>query len=227
MKVKSQIRLSGCLLSGLLLSAPTFAQTSAPTAPAAPAERVAPAEQRTPGAAAPSAPRGVDAPAARAANTTMQTGSLQYLTEHRAGLWRASKLDGVDVYNEQNDKIGDITEVLLDETGRIEAVVIGVGGFLGIGQRNVAVPFNALKWQMTAPVPTRTDRLATETRTAPAAGRETGSVTAPTERSSVPPAPRMTERTADRTARDAPERAILAGASKDQLKDAPEFKYAR
>ncbi|MFD0466181.1 PRC-barrel domain-containing protein [Microvirga aerilata] len=58
---------------------------------------------------------------------------------------------GVNVYNDRNENIGDINEVLIDRQGKVEAVVIGVGGFLGIGDRNVAVPFNALRWEMTEP----------------------------------------------------------------------------
>jgi hypothetical protein len=66
-------------------------------------------------------------------------------------MWRASQLEGVDIYNNNNEKIGDVSDVLVDQSGKVEAVVIGVGGFLGIGERNVAVPFNALKFEMTEP----------------------------------------------------------------------------
>ena len=61
------------------------------------------------------------------------------------GKWRASKLMGVDVYNEANEKLGDINELILDKDGKVEAVVIGVGGFLGMGEREVAVNFDALR----------------------------------------------------------------------------------
>lgn len=54
----------------------------------------------------------------------------------------------MDVYNDSNEKIGDITDVVIDSSGKVEAVVIGVGGFLGIGQRNVGVPFGALRFEM-------------------------------------------------------------------------------
>lgn len=60
------------------------------------------------------------------------------------GKWRASKLMGVDVYNEANEKLGDINELILDKDGKVNAVVIGVGGFLGMGQKNVAVPFDKI-----------------------------------------------------------------------------------
>jgi sporulation protein YlmC with PRC-barrel domain len=50
-----------------------------------------------------------------------------------------------DVYDNQENKIGDVNDILLDTDGRVSAVIVGVGGFLGLGQKDVAVPFNALK----------------------------------------------------------------------------------
>ncbi len=70
----------------------------------------------------------------------------KFLTQEKSDQWRASKLIGVNVYNEKNDKIGDISEVIVDKTGKADAVVIGVGGFLGVGEKDVAVAFSALKW---------------------------------------------------------------------------------
>ena len=64
----------------------------------------------------------------------------------KAGQWRASKLDGLNVYNPNNDKIGDISELIVDRGGKVEAVVIGVGGFLGMGEHLVAVPFEKVQW---------------------------------------------------------------------------------
>ncbi len=82
---------------------------------------------------------------------TAAAGSRHYLTNESQGTWRASKVVGLGVYNEQNQKVGNIDDVLFDRQGRVEGVVIGVGGFLGIGQRNVAVPYDDLHWSMTPP----------------------------------------------------------------------------
>jgi sporulation protein YlmC with PRC-barrel domain len=60
--------------------------------------------------------------------------------------WRVSKLTGLAVHNPQNEKIGEIEELLIDQSGRVRAVVLGVGGFLGMGEHDVAVPFTELKW---------------------------------------------------------------------------------
>src|SRR5215208_8488750 len=69
-----------------------------------------------------------------------------FITQQSPGQWRASKLVGVDVFGTDNAKIGDIREVLVNRDGATEAVVIGVGGFLGIGEKDVAVPFKSLEW---------------------------------------------------------------------------------
>jgi sporulation protein YlmC with PRC-barrel domain len=50
-----------------------------------------------------------------------------------------------DVYDTKENKIGDVNDILLDADGKVAAVIVGVGGFLGVGEKDVAVPFNALK----------------------------------------------------------------------------------
>ena len=50
-----------------------------------------------------------------------------------------------DVYDPKENKIGDVNDILLEKDGRVSAVIVGVGGFLGVGEKDVAVPFNALK----------------------------------------------------------------------------------
>lgn len=62
------------------------------------------------------------------------------------GKWRASKLMGVDIYGPDDKKVGDVTEVIFDKTGKIDMVTVGVGGFLGIGSKDVAIPFDQVTW---------------------------------------------------------------------------------
>lgn len=57
-------------------------------------------------------------------------------------MWRASKLVGVNVYGPDQKKVGDINEVLMGQDGKAAYVVVGVGGFLGIGEKNVAIPYD-------------------------------------------------------------------------------------
>ena len=59
--------------------------------------------------------------------------------------FRSSKLVGTTVYNAADENIGEIADVIIGSNGSVTAVVIGVGGFLGLGEKNVAMPFNAIK----------------------------------------------------------------------------------
>src|SRR5260370_18448200 len=62
------------------------------------------------------------------------------------GDWRASKVVGLYVYNDNNQSIGSINDLLMDKSGNIKAAVIGVGGFLGVGEHLVAIPFEKIKF---------------------------------------------------------------------------------
>ena len=50
-----------------------------------------------------------------------------------------------DVYDLQNNKIGEVMDVLVGKDGQVQAAIVGVGGFLGAGEKDVAVSFNAIK----------------------------------------------------------------------------------
>lgn len=66
-------------------------------------------------------------------------------TQLQPGQLRATQLDGATVYDTQNQKVGDVKDIILDKDGKVAAVVIDVGAFLGIGGKNVAVSMNDLK----------------------------------------------------------------------------------
>jgi len=83
---------------------------------------------------------------------TQPVGSGQVMTQMPQGLMRGSQLMGIDVYGADNQKIGDIDEVLVDRQGKIHGLVVGVGGFLGIGQKDVAIPFDQVQWLSTQEV---------------------------------------------------------------------------
>ena len=65
-----------------------------------------------------------------------------FMTQEGSDMWRASKLSGVAIYGPDNRKVGNISDVLMDHSGKAAAIVIGVGGFLGLGQKDVAVPYD-------------------------------------------------------------------------------------
>ncbi len=82
-------------------------------------------------------------PPAVSATAANANGSLQM--DHNA--WRATKLNGAKVYNDQGNNIGTIDDMLLDSQGKVSNVVLSVGGFLGMGSRYVEVPFSKLKFE--------------------------------------------------------------------------------
>jgi sporulation protein YlmC with PRC-barrel domain len=149
---------------------------------------------------------------ATAQTATTRTEAPAASATHREGEWRASKLVGVDVYNEANEKIGDISEIILDKSGK-------VGGFLGMGEHYVAVAYDKLKW-VNDPVrsaSTSSDRPAT----APATSVDSNARTASDGNA------RTTTGTATTSARSNnwyPDH-VVYNATKDQLKAMPEFKY--
>lgn len=100
-----------------LIAGGAYAQTTTAPAPAAPAEIQQPADQAAPAV--------------------------------RADGYLATKLIGETVYNGTGDdaeNIGDVNDLVIDADGNVQAVVVGVGGFLGLGEKNVALEFDAIEW---------------------------------------------------------------------------------
>jgi sporulation protein YlmC with PRC-barrel domain len=58
---------------------------------------------------------------------------------------RTSKIVGAKVYNDANDNIGSVEDIVLKADGSMDEVVLSVGGFIGIGDKYVAVPYSDLK----------------------------------------------------------------------------------
>ena len=142
---------------------------------------------------------------------------------NREGEWRASKLVGVNVYNETNEKIGDINEVILDKSGKVANVILGVGGFLGMGEHYVAVAFNKLKWVNEA-VHSTTVSTSTAPAGKPATNVDSNAHTASdgTVRTTTGAATTTTTRSANENWY--PDHAVY-NATKEQLKALPQFKY--
>jgi PRC-barrel domain len=148
----------------------------------------------------------IAAPAMAQSNNKMNAATTKAATTSEtasaAGLWQGSKLVGLNVYNDANEKIGAIKELMVDKSGNIASAVISVGGFLGMGEHDVAVKFADLKWS-NEPVPSTTTGTNTTNRPA-----TTG--TATTKAANGP--------------RTYPDHAVF-NASKDQLKAMPQFDY--
>ena len=61
----------------------------------------------------------------------------------------ASAIIGSSVYSPSDESVGDVNDLVIKPTGEIEAVVVGVGGFVGIGEKNVAIALNRFTMEPT------------------------------------------------------------------------------
>jgi len=80
------------------------------------------------------------------AQTPAKTPSQAAAPVAAAGDWSASKMSGVDVYNEANDKVGEISDVIIESNGKVRGLVLEAGGFLGMGKHYVLVSMDSLKF---------------------------------------------------------------------------------
>jgi sporulation protein YlmC with PRC-barrel domain len=130
------------------------------------------------------------------------------------GDWRASKVVGLNVYNDANESIGTINDLLTDKSGSIKAAVISVGGFLGVGAHLVAVPFDKVKF-VNEPV-----------AYTGVAGAPGGAGNRPATAPSTTTGAATTNGAPASTANPwYPDHAVF-NATKDELKAMPEFKYS-
>jgi hypothetical protein len=104
--------------------------------PMQPGDDAAPPAQSSeaPLAIEPAAPKSADASA-----------GAKFLDRQASDDWLATNLIGQSVYNGQDEAIGDINDLVTDHGGKIVAVLIGSGGFLGLGEKDVALRFEDLR----------------------------------------------------------------------------------
>jgi sporulation protein YlmC with PRC-barrel domain len=201
------------LAATCLVATPAFAQTT--SAPPAGQMTTQPGTTMAPGAAGQS----TQAPMAGANRSAMAPLAAPG-QNHMLG----SDFEGTRVYGANNENIGDISDTLIDRDGRIVAVVVGVGGFLGIGQKDVAIPFEALE------IVADNRGYGTTGTAGTAAPATTGTATAP----GAATAPRTTGTTGmtgtagapadtQRQGTINPNRIVLRGMTKQDLENAPEF----
>lgn len=76
-------------------------------------------------------------------STTSAAGGV--ITQQSPNQWLASKFMGTDVIGTDDAKIGDVSDVLFDKQGKVDALIVGVGGFLGIGQKDIALPISSFQ----------------------------------------------------------------------------------
>jgi len=98
-----------------------------------------------PGAAAQGNTRAGDRAATAPATTGATTGTAAVDSARITGGRRASKVIGSNVYTEQNESIGEVDDIIIPQGSNQPVAIISVGGFLGIGARLVAVPYERLQ----------------------------------------------------------------------------------
>jgi hypothetical protein len=144
--------------SVLLLSTPTLAQqpppgppgeqagpqqkapepASAPMSPPAPDQTTAPAErQQTDSAAAP--------PRTAEPGAPPRTPEEVFLPKRILGQWMATGFIGSTVYGQNQEAIAEVKDLVIDKSGKIAAAILSVGGFLGMGEKWVAVHYDAIQ----------------------------------------------------------------------------------
>ncbi|ARO28888.1 MULTISPECIES: PRC-barrel domain-containing protein [unclassified Rhizobium] len=122
-----------------------FSQTAPQPADPAATNQAAPADPAAPKPVTPDVtkPAG-DAAQAPAAKPSTDVAQGTYLTEQAPDQISANTYIGQSVYNANNDSIGSINDLIMKKDGGIVAAIVGVGGFLGIGEKDVAVPIEKI-----------------------------------------------------------------------------------
>jgi sporulation protein YlmC with PRC-barrel domain len=145
-------------------------------------------------------------------STTTTTTRANTTDASYQGNWRGSKLVGLKVYNDNNENVGSINDMLVDKNGTIKVVVIGVGGFLGMGEHLVAVSFDKMRFsdQPVAYSSASNTPASGTSSTTPSSTTTTGSAAGTSSSSS---------------SKWYPDHAVF-NASKDELTSMPEFKYS-
>jgi sporulation protein YlmC with PRC-barrel domain len=151
-------------------------------------------------------------PPANASAQSQTPSGVPFVTGQDKSQWRVPKLIGVGVYGPDDKQIGKIDDLMVDKNGATQTIVIGVGGFLGFGKKDVAVPFSAMQW--------RTEARKTPTDTASSTGNP---ASAGTTTAQQPPIKEVDPATAA-ASQGYPDKAVL-NVTLDELKAAPDFKY--
>jgi hypothetical protein len=137
--------MTAAALTALLAATPVFAEDPAPT-DNPPATQAAPDQTTPPQATTPPATN--DNSATEKSQDQVSTpapAGQPFLAQQSEGQWLTGDLIGANVLNPQGDTLGEVNDLVVADKGPVQAVVIGVGGFLGIGQKNVAVAFDRIQ----------------------------------------------------------------------------------
>src|SRR5712691_11054081 len=109
------------------------------------AQAPAPSSPASPPAATQDTPK-VDTPKVDMPKADMKASDVQFIAAQKPDQWLASKFRGTDVLGPDNQKVGDVSDILFEKNGsKIDAYVISVGGFFGLGAKEVALAPSAFQ----------------------------------------------------------------------------------
>lgn len=215
--------MAACLVVTAFAAAPALAQTS--TTPSAPTDRPAASGTGTTSTGSPAmqpSASGSSPTMSQTSSTMSQSGGMQgqFMTKMETNQMMASDLIGTRVVGANNESIGDINDVIMDRNGQIMAAVVGVGGFLGIGEKDVAVPFNALEFMNAQQTQAMNSSGGGNNNVATTGSTTTTGNTATTGTGTAGTSSTMASNTSSN--QNQPERVVLR-MTKDQLQAAPAF----
>jgi sporulation protein YlmC with PRC-barrel domain len=121
------VALGALMVSGAFAQSPGSNSAPSATPPATSTPSATPPAANTPSATPP------------AASTNQPSGKPEFVTAQKPDQLLASSFKGTDVVGNDDKKIGDVSDVLFDKQGKIEAYVVSIGGFLGMGAKSVAM----------------------------------------------------------------------------------------
>jgi sporulation protein YlmC with PRC-barrel domain len=129
------VALSALLVSGALAQQPSPGPQPSANPPAAAQDKTSPPPAAAQDKASPTP----------AAAENKSGAKAEFVMSQKPDQWLASKFKGTDVLGSDNKKIGDVSDILFDKSGKIEAFVVSVGGFLGMGAKEVALAPSAFE----------------------------------------------------------------------------------
>jgi sporulation protein YlmC with PRC-barrel domain len=155
------------------------------------------------------------------------------LTQEGPDQWRASKLVGVAIYGPDNTSVGKISDLLMGRDGKVQYVIVGIGGLLGIGEKDVAIPYDQVTFSdqpvtppaASAPAAALSAQNGTTNATTAGASAPAGTSTVPgSDRPMAPAASDVLGAPAHSAAY--PEHGTITMTA-EQIRNAPTFHYAQ
>ncbi len=142
MKKSIKTFVAAALLGSTAIAPFAIAQDAGTGATTTPPAATNGADTMTP--AAPAAPEASSGAMGTTAQAPAASATGTYLTQQAENQISVNDFMGKAIYTADNQSIGDINDLLVQEDGGVVAAVVGVGGFLGIGEKNVAIPFDKI-----------------------------------------------------------------------------------